>query len=313
MSKFEYIRGVVFVGLVLGVYVAEARILLTSAYHRLRGRDGDSGLWHPASIGVHVLAVVGLGCMAYGYFVEPYWLEVSRLKVRTKKLSDTRFRIVHISDLHCDFTPRNEKKLAELINPLNPDVIVFTGDAANSREAVPLFRRTLRSLRADLGKFAVRGNFDVGKARGWNLFKDTGFRVLRADVVTVDKGGEQLEICGMGQSPASPVQPSEKGTGDDDYTVYLHHYPALVEEIRDPAVELYLCGHTHGGQVALPWYGAIITLSETGKKYEAGRYEVGPTTMYVNRGIGMEGGIAPRVRFWSRPEVVVIDVVPDSS
>ena len=62
--------------------------------------------------------------------------------------------------------------------------------------------------------------------------------------------------------------------------------------------------------MALPLYGALLTLSKFGKRYEAGLYREGATTLYVNRGIGMEGGPAPRVRFWARPEVTVIEIAP---
>lgn len=307
----EFGRVIVFLVLVLGVYVAEAHFLIEWWRHR-KDDDGVSRLWRPGAVVVHILAVVGAGCMLYGYFVEPYWLEVSRVKVRTDKLLDTRFRIVHLSDLHCDPTPRNEGKLAELINPLNPDIIVFTGDAVNDRKAVSRFQRVMRSLEARYGKFAVRGNWDIERASQWGAFENTGFRLLTADAVKVEKNGEQMAICGLGpfRRPLTPSMADQQG---DNYTVYLHHYPSLIDELRGAKPDLYLCGHIHGGQIALPGYGAILTLSKTGKKYEAGRYEVGPTTMYVSRGIGMEGGAVPRVRFWARPEVVVIDVVPEGN
>jgi predicted MPP superfamily phosphohydrolase len=71
-------------------------------------------------------------------------------------------------------------------------------------------------------------------------------------------------------------------------------------------------GHTHGGQIALPLYGALITFSKYVKRYEAGLYREGETWLYVNRGIGMEGGPVPRVRFWARPEVTVIEISPET-
>ena len=64
--------------------------------------------------------------------------------------------------------------------------------------------------------------------------------------------------------------------------------------------------------MALPFYGALITLSRFGKRFEAGLYRVEETRLYVNRGVGMEGGRAPRVRFFARPELTVIDLVPPS-
>ena len=80
---------------------------------------------------------------------------------------------------------------------------------------------------------------------------------------------------------------------------------------RDPGqrVDLFLCGHTHGGQVRLPFWGAVITLSKYHKRFESGLYDFEGVPMYVNRGVGCEGGSAPRVRFLCRPEVAVIDLV----
>jgi uncharacterized protein len=91
--------------------------------------------------------------------------------------------------------------------------------------------------------------------------------------------------------------------------LFMYHYPDEIENVAGHRVDLYCAGHTHGGQIALPWYGALVTLSKFDKKYESGLYRVSDTFLYVNRGIGMEGGQAPRVRFCARPEVTVIDIV----
>jgi predicted MPP superfamily phosphohydrolase len=74
-------------------------------------------------------------------------------------------------------------------------------------------------------------------------------------------------------------------------------------------VDLYLAGHTHGGQLRLPVYGAMFTATTVGKRYEMGRYDVDGLTLYVSRGIGMEGKGAPRARFLCPPEIVCIDVI----
>jgi hypothetical protein len=82
----------------------------------------------------------------------------------------------------------------------------------------------------------------------------------------------------------------------------------LVVTASAKGVDLYLSGHTHGGQVRLPFYGAIITDSYDGKKYEMGEYTVGPTTLYVSRGIGMAGGFLPRIRLLCPPELVMLEL-----
>ena len=76
--------------------------------------------------------------------------------------------------------------------------------------------------------------------------------------------------------------------------ILLYHAPDLMPQAADHAIDLYLCGHTHGGQVRLPGHGAILTSSQYGKRYEMGHYSKGQTHMYVSRGVGMEGLSAPR-------------------
>jgi len=86
-----------------------------------------------------------------------------------------------------------------------------------------------------------------------------------------------------------------------------------MDYVNGSIVDVYLCGHTHGGQIALPFYGALTTLSKHGKKYEAGLYHEGNTRLYVNRGIGLEGGKAPPMRFFARPEITVFEIGPKPS
>ena len=231
-------------------------------------------------------------CFLYGFFIEPYWIEVKKVEIPTSKLHQSTVRLVQISDLHCDGRPGNEKKLVELVNGIKPDVVVFTGDAVNTIEALPLFKETLRSINAPLGKFAVRGNFDTRKLAGVDIFGGTGFLELDANSIKVEKDGEKFWITGVTCEREGEIGNVLKKVPGDCFSIFLHHYPDLVEDLAGQNVDLYLCGHTHGGQIALPFYGALITLSEFGKKYESGMYTVGNTILYVNRGIGMDGGFA---------------------
>jgi hypothetical protein len=95
--------------------------------------------------------------------------------------------------------------------------------------------------------------------------------------------------------------------------VLLYHAPDPILEMADAGVDVVLSGHTHGGQVRLPFYGALITLARHGKRFDMGLYRVKETWLYVSRGLGMEGGLAPRVRFLARPEITVIDLVPEDA
>ena len=136
--------------------------------------------------------------------------------------------------------------------------------------------------------------------------------MLERDIVTIDKNGESIYISGFGVGYTDMYSQLLKTIPADRFNILLYHYADIIEDLEGFNVVLYLSGHTHGGQIALPFYGAIITLSKYGKKYESGKYIVGDTMMYINRGIGMEGGRAPRVRFWARPEITVFNIVPGS-
>ena len=268
------------------------------------------------AIAIHAKAVLGLLCFGWAYFLEPYRLQVTSVIVKTTGLLKTSFRIIQISDLHCDEKIRNEPRLAEIINRLKPDIIVFTGDAVNAPAALPIFRKTLASLNAGIGKFAVSGNWDLRYPNKKNtdmLFDDTGFKRLELETVRVKKNGEEIYITG---TPfGNRVDYARKvldAVPPEKFSVYLYHAPDHAEDLGGLNVDLYMCGHTHGGQVCLPLYGAFTTLSRFGKKYESGRYEIDGMTLYVNRGIGMEGGHMPRVRFWCPPEITVFDVTPQN-
>ena len=92
----------------------------------------------------------------------------------------------------------------------------------------------------------------------------------------------------------------------------LSHRPDPILEVAATGrADVQLSGHTHGGQVALPWYGAVVTLARHGKRFESGLHRVDSTPLYVSRGTGMEGRAAPRIRFLSRPEIAVIEIRPE--
>lgn len=287
------------------VFLLEMRLLVRYLWRTVRHTAQPAMRRHHFVI--HGLAVTGVLCVLYGFFVEPYWPEVVTVRLETEKLEATSVRIVQISDLHCDPTARLEGRLAGLVNALEPDVIVFTGDALNSDAAHGLFVETLAAMEARLGKFAVRGNWDYSFSG--SLFEGTGFEELSLHAVRLEKDGEAFMVCGVAYLNGRVSQRALNQLAPETWNVLLHHTTALVPFLGDEPVDLYLSGHTHGGQIALPFYGALTTMSDHGKGYEAGLYQAGSMAVYVNRGIGM-GGIGPRVRFMARPEITVFDVYP---
>ena len=272
-----------------------------------------------------ILALAGGGaaCIAWGGIFEPYRLEVTRTRIITTKLRGaTRpVRIVQISDMHCDPTLRNEPKLPGVIAGLKPDVIVYTGDSINSPEGLPNFRRCLTEIAEIAPVYAVRGNWDVRIRVLPDYFYDIeNVTELNGTNKRVEAAGTHLWVCGaavmdgLRQDQRNDLLALATDVPKEDFKLFLYHYPDLVYSLADLGVDLHCAGHTHGGQVAMPFYGALLTASRYGKRFEAGLYPIERKKpepnmhLYVNRGIGMEGD-APRVRFWCRPEVSLIELV----
>jgi predicted MPP superfamily phosphohydrolase len=278
-------------------------------------RAGRASAW-PRRV-FFVLLVAGASCLAYGYFVEPYWPEVTHARIVSRRLSRGArpIRVVLLSDLHSDPKPRLEDRLPALVAAQRPDLIVYTGDSINSPEALPVFRRCMTRLAEVAPTYAVRGNWDVWDWGGLDLFGGTGVRELDGDAAKMEVGETAVWIGGVAVGHERLAQRALDQIPEDSPALFLYHYPypdVLPEAAREK-IDLLCAGHTHGGQVALPLYGAIITLSKYGKKYEAGLYRVGALWMYVNRGVGMEGAGAPRVRFFARPEITVVEIGPEIS
>jgi hypothetical protein len=252
------------------------------------------------------LLLVGLGCVTYGLTIEPDWLQVSHLEVPTARLpSGTRLRVVHLSDLHVDGWTKALRRLPDEVNALQPDLLVFTGDSLNSEAGLPVLREVLSRIQTRYGRFAVRGNHDVWYWSELDLFGGGVAQELQSEALRTAEG--RVVLCGAPYGVPGRIDSCLRDN-PDGLRLVAYHTPDLVEDLAPLSPDLYLAGHTHGGQVRMPFYGALLTMSRFDKKYEMGPYTVGQTTLFVSRGIGVEPR-APRVRFLCRPEIVVIDLV----
>lgn len=258
-------------------------------------------------------AVLAIAAAIDGFLIEPDWVVQERLTFSSDKLKK-KIRIVQLSDLHTEGYGKRQERALEIVRSAGPDIIVLTGDYLNGRDLqyLPELRRFVEQLEAPLGIYAVDGNFEFSQ-QPFEMFEEIGIRVLENEAALLEETG--LHILGLRcvwdlQKRDRDFLKSAAAAHTQAFTLVLTHWPNHIEEPEMAAADLYLCGHTHGGQVRLPLWGAIVTLSKLGKKYECGHYTRADTHVYVNRGLGMEGGLIPRVRFLCRPEVTVIDLVP---
>ena len=244
------------------------------------------------------------------------------------------FRIAQLSDFHYDedFSVVPLRKAVEVINTVKPDLIVLTGDFVTA----PLFvsrrkkadefvsRRNkaadlidpcaqlLTKLKARLGLYACLGNHDASTDadRIFNTLQSHNITVLRNHSVPFEKEGKRLWLAGVDDvingSPDLDITLQKIPT--DEAVVLLAHEPDYATHVAKYSVDLQLSGHSHGGQVRIPFIGAPI-LPELGVKYSKGLYQVGKLALYTNVGIGT---VNLPVRFDCPPEITLITLKSNS-
>jgi predicted MPP superfamily phosphohydrolase len=265
-----------------------------------------------AALGLAALPSAGF---AYVRYAEPKWLEKKEVTLKLDRLPKEMngIRVVQFSDVHLGFhyTSEHLSRLGAAINRLQPDVICFTGDLVD--HALPSENETaaiidaLASMEAPLGKFAVLGNHDYYKnsAAVAKLLSTGGFTVLLNAAALVKRNGSALWVAGLDdQWKGKPdIEKTLKQTSPDDFVLLLSHCPDIADMSVRYSVDLQLSGHSHGGQVRIPFYENRF-VPKYAKKYVMGLYTLGDgkLQLYVNRGIGVS---EYPIRFRCRPELTV--------
>jgi predicted MPP superfamily phosphohydrolase len=245
------------------------------------------------------------------FVLEPHWLEVTRLSIHSNKISDP-IRVVVVADIQTDRAGAYEERVMRTALEQNPDLLLFAGDyiqlpwnSDSYDKGVSRLNVILKGfdLELPLGTYAVAGNVD--KTGTWSsVFHDLPVVVID-DTASLDLGMMVLTGLRLGDSYNTHLLVSQR----DKFHIVMGHSPNF--SLGDVEADLLLAGHTHGGQVQLPFAGPLFTLSSVSRDWASGLTEVSPgKTLIVSRGVGMERMDAPRMRFLCRPEILVIDLIP---
>jgi predicted MPP superfamily phosphohydrolase len=260
----------------------------------------------------------------YGMYLEPFDLRVTELKLPGPAFfSDRPLRIVQLSDLHVERLTKREDEILARLSTLQPDMIVLTGDYVNydyAREphAIQEARTFISQLHAPKGVYAIPGSKYVDSPETMTeIFTGLDITVLTDQAQALPVGNGVLYLAGVkidrSGHDCTVLSELMQQVPPGAYSLLLYHTPDLIKTAAEKGVDLYLAGHTHGGQVRFPFIGAMITLSAYGRKYASGLHALGPTTLYTSRGLGMEGLHLPRARLLCPPEIVVIDLIPQKT
>ena len=249
-------------------------------------------------IGATLLAAAAMAG-AEGRCVEPTWLKVRRVRLGEAGLG---LRLVHFSDLHHKGNREYLQAVVDQVNALEPDFACFTGDLMESPRFLPETLEILSGIKVPL--YGVPGNHDYWTKISFtpvsDCFNATGGAWLVHEHRRIADG--KINVIGAGGLYFYPgLPPSDPAA----LNILLMHYPAWIKKLKPRQFDLILAGHSHGGQVRIPFYGPVIVPSSV-EGYDLGLYNTPAGPLYVNPGIGYLGKF--NFRFNCRPEITVFEV-----
>lgn len=262
------------------------------------------------------LTGLGIGGNYYAHNLEPKWLEIKH-KIISHPLIPKGFhgmKMIQFSDTHLgfQFQLKDLQAIVNKINQLDPDVILFTGDLMDHPNKYKDHQKippVLNQLKAPLGKFSIYGNHDHG-GYGSEIYSDimekSHFTMLQNTSTKITLlTAEEIVIAGIDDAMLGKpdFEKALSGIPDEVFTIMLSHAPDLADTSRTYDIQYQISGHSHGGQVQIPFAGALVT-PPYAEKYREGTYEIDSLTLHVNRGLGTT---RLPYRFLSRPELTVYE------
>lgn len=262
-----------------------------------------------------ILGMAGVGYMSN---VEPSWVEVRRVRLKLPRLPQafSGLRIAQLSDIHIGYwmTADRVREILDIVVAQSPDLLALTGDfvlaygrmTRSYMDELDEMAQSLRRVSDNLPVVAVLGNHDhlynpnqVSKA-----LERGGAHVLINSVHTLARGAARFHLAGLDDyyRGRPDLNALLSDFPPDECAMLLVHEPDFADISAETGrFDLQISGHSHGGQIVLPFIGPPI-LPKHGQKYYSGLYQVGKMFQYTNRGVGMS---FPAARFNCRPEITV--------
>jgi predicted MPP superfamily phosphohydrolase len=230
-----------------------------------------------------------------GRFVEPNWPRVTHFDLTPH----SQYRFIQISDLHYKGDAKYVAEVVRTVNALEPEFVCFNGDLVEDARFAPPALDFIRQIQRPV--FGCPGNWDYGSRADFkeyeNAFRATGVAWLVDRSIVLPN--HDLELIGMGLRGVVAL-----GKAKATRRVLLLHYPMQADRLDGRRYDLILAGHSHGGQVRLPFYGAPVLPYGVGR-YDKGRFDSLGGPLYVNVGLGTY--MFP-VRFNCRPEITIVRI-----
>ena len=212
------------------------------------------------------------------------------------------FKIVQFSDIHYNSSSsiNTIKKMVNLINKTNPDIVLFTGDLIDSDyqiddSTLEAIMSEFNSINAKIGKYAIRGEED--KENFNKVFDNSNFKILENTVEKIYLNNSSIDLLVLDETYSKE---NIVGYNSEIFTIAVIHKPDLTERLmKDYNVQIIMAGHSHNGQIVLPLIGALMR-KEGAKKYPSSHYTINNTDLYVSGGIGNSGN---NFRLFNHPSI----------
>jgi len=280
---------------------------------------------------VVTIATLAIGCVLYGIFIERFRYRVVRHRLDILPAGAPPLDLLHLSDLH--FVRRDPRKTRFLSGLPSADVTIVTGDFLGEPDAVETTVESVRAVRGRIGSWFVLGSNDYFVPRPLNYL--AYFRgPRRRRKVTLGRAGDLIRgLVADGwddltdsRRPMSLAGLETELLGLDDAHIDRHdlrvaprsdehrfgiavmHSPDSAPEAAALGYELIVAGHTHGGQVRLPWIGALVSNCSMPPRLASGLVRMGSAVLHISRGLGTSK-YAP-FRFWCLPEATYLELRP---
>ena len=255
----------------------------------------------------------------YSFIFEPNNIQIEKISIEIKNLP-TEFKgakIIHLTDFHSKNFGEREERVLKILKDLDPDFVFITGDfidhSTKDLDSCQKFWRKLSNQHQ--GKvFGVLGNHehwiespDIHAIK--RMLERNGISILNNENKKIFRNNNYIYLIGV-DDPDSELDDLPKAMIDTEKNIpkiLLAHSPDIIDNLQGEKIDLILTGHTHGGQIVLPFIKPFWVPTKNRGKYASGLFEVNDTYLYVNRGIGLSPALP--IRFNCPPEITVIELI----
>jgi len=256
----------------------------------------------------------------YSFVFEPNNIQIEKVDIKIENLPESfnNTKIAHLTDFHSYEFGKREKRVLEILDGIDPDFVFITGDFIDHRTKDI---SSCQEFWSELGNryqgrvYSVLGNHEywidhIDASSIKKLLEESGIVVLSNENEKIFQGDEYIYLLGVDDPHTGndDLKKSAINTYENIPKILLAHSPDIVndlESLERENIDLVLVGHTHGGQVVIPFMRPYWTPTKNRGKYASGLFEINEMNLYVNRGIGM--AVYP-IRFNCPPEITVIEL-----